>query len=345
MSLYTEIFEQAEVISNLMVNHWDTFCDIAKVIRSRKPNFIFLCARGSSDNAGRYAQYLWGMHNQLPIALAAPSLFSLYKKPPMLNNALVVGISQSGMSPDIISVIEESAKQNCLSLAIVNEKNSPLAKAASYYIDICAGAEFAVAATKTYTAELMSIALLSAALNDDDHAFETLHQVPAWISQMLSLGPKIQNIVERYRYMDQCVVLGRGFNYSTAFEWSLKMKELSYVVAEPYSSADFMHGPIAIIDQGYPVMAVIPEGKTADSMVGLLKTLKNERKAELLVITNREDAVALADSEIRIPVEVPEWLSPIISIIPAQLFAYYLTQLKGYDTEAPRSLLKITETH
>lgn len=345
MSLHSEIMEQADVLANLLRSQWAAVQEIAADIRKQDVEYVFLAARGTSDNAGRYAQYLWGIYNQLPIALAAPSLFSLYQAPPRLKNTLVVGISQSGMSPDIVSVLTEGGRQGCPSVAILNTPDSPMGQAARHVIDISAGREIAVAATKTYTAQLMAIAMLSAALRQDDEAYRTLQKVPGWVAAMLEQDALLARIAERYRYMDQCVVLGRGFNYSTAFEWSLKMKELCYVAAEPYSSADFLHGPVAVISQGYPVMAVVPEGKVAGGMLDLLRNLRSERKAELLVLSNRPDALELAQSQVALPSDMPEWVSPIVDIVPAQLFAYHLTRVKGFDTEGPRGLHKVTETH
>jgi len=345
MSLHSEIMEQADVLENLVNHQWDAVRKIADAVRAQDINYIFLAARGTSDNAGRYAQYLWGIFNRLPIALAAPSLFSLYQSPPRLKNALVVGISQSGMSPDIVSVLTEAGRQGCPSIAILNTPHSPLGQAASHIIDINAGQEIAVAATKTFTAELMAIAMLSAALSQDDEAYQILKKVPDWVRILLAQDATLSRIAERYRFMDQCVVLGRGFNYATAFEWSLKMKELCYVAAEPYSSADFLHGPVAVISQGYPVMAVVPDGKVADDMLGLLRTLRYERHAELLVFSNRPDALELAQSRLALPADMPEWVSPIVSIVPAQLFSYHLTRAKGFDTEGPRGLHKVTKTN
>lgn len=344
MSLHSEIMEQAAVLEKLVNRQWGLVQEIAADIRRHEIEYVFLAARGTSDNAGRYAQYLWGIFNQLPIALAAPSLFSLYLAPPRLNHALVVGISQSGKSPDIVGVLDEGKQQGCLRIAILNTPDSPLGQAADHILDICAGQEIAVAATKTYTAELMAIAMLSAALRQDEEAYQTLKKVPGWVAAMLDQDAVLNRIAERYRYMEQCVVLGRGFNYSTAFEWSLKMKELCYVGAEPYSSADFQHGPVAVVSQGFPVMAVVPDGKVADGMLALLRSLRKERHAELLVLSNRLDALELGQSHVALPVDMPEWVSPIVSIVPAQLFAYHLTRAKGYDTEGPRGLHKVTET-
>jgi glucosamine--fructose-6-phosphate aminotransferase (isomerizing) len=345
MTLHSEIFEQPERLASLLDKQRQTVLEIAKAIRSRNVQYAFLAARGTSDNAGRYANYLWGAHNKLPLALATPSLFTYYQSPPRLHGALVIGISQSGQSPDIVSVIEEGKKQGCLTLAITNLPDSPLAQAADIVLDIQAGAEKAVAATKTYTTELMAIAMISAALNNSEARWNELASVSEWAKQTLALDNEIAQMTQRYRYMSHCVVLGRGFNYATAFEWALKLKELTYVSAEPYSSADFQHGPIAMVEGGFPILAVAPSGKVLDSMKDMLTRLRREKDAELVVISDDADTLALAQSPIQLPPQIPEWLTPLVSILPAQLFACHLTEVKGYDPETPRSITKVTETH
>jgi glucosamine--fructose-6-phosphate aminotransferase (isomerizing) len=345
MTLHSEIFEQPERLASLLDQQKQAVIEIAKAIQIRNVQYAFLAARGTSDNAGRYANYLWGAHNQLPLALATPSLFTYYQSPPRLQNALVVGVSQSGQSPDIVSVLEEGRKQNCLTLAITNMPASPLAKAADFVLDIQAGPERAVAATKTYTTELMAIAMLSAALSNSDERWNELASVPERSRYVLNLDEGIAQMAQRYRYMNQCVVLGRGFNYATAFEWALKLKELTYIIAEPYSSADFQHGPIAMVEGGFPVLAVAPRGKVHDSMREMLTRLRKDKSAELILISDDADSLALAQSPIQLPPQIPEWLTPLVSIIPAQLFACHLTQVKGYDTEKPRNITKVTETH
>lgn len=345
MSLKSEIFEQPAVLEQLLANQTAQVERIAAEIRRIAPAYVFLAARGTSDNAGRYANYLWGSHNGLPVALATPSLFTYYSAPPKLQGALVVGVSQSGQSPDIVSVLAEGRRQGCPTLAITNAPASPLAQAADFVIDIQAGVEAAVAATKTYTAELMAIAMLSAALLGDPEKQAALAQIPAWARQALELDERILRSAERYRYMSHCVVIGRGYNYATAFEWSLKMKELSYVVAEPYSSADFQHGPIAMVDRGFPVMAVAPGGKVYRDVLGMLRQLRSVHQAELLIISDQAEALEQAQSPLPLPAGIPEWLTPLAAIIPAQLFAHHLTRVKGYDTETPRTIHKVTETH
>ncbi len=345
MSLHDEIFEQPEKLGGLLASQRRTIQEIARAIQSHSVQYVFLAARGTSDNAGRYANYLWGAQNGLPVALATPSLFTYYQHPPRLKGALVVGVSQSGQSPDIVSVLEEGRRQGCLTLAITNAPESPLAKAAELLLDIQAGPERAVAATKTYSLELLALAMLSAALGDSETLWEELARVPAWAEQVLRLDEAIARMAQRYRYMRQCVVLGRGYNYATAFEWALKLKELTYTIAEPYSSADFLHGPIAMIETGFPVMAVAPQGKVHDAMLSVLTRLHEVQAAELVVISDAQAALDLAQSPIPLPQGIAEWLTPLVSILPAQLFACHLTQVKGFDTEAPRSITKVTETH
>lgn len=344
MSLHSEIFDQPACLERLLHTQRQTIEDIAAAIKQASIQYAFVAARGTSDNAGRYAQYLWGAANHLPLALATPSLFTYYQQPPQLNGALVVGISQSGQSPDIVRVVAEGRHQGCPTLAITNAPSSPLADTAGLVIDIQAGQENAVAASKTYTAELMAIAMLSAALQGSPQAWAELHAVPGWVAQGLALDESIAQMAQRYRYMDHCVVLGRGYNYATAFEWSLKLKELTYVVAEPYSSADFRHGPIAMVGEGFPVMAVAPHGQVFSTLFELLGNLRHEQEAELVVISDQPEALALAQSPIPLPPGIPEWLTPIVGIVPAQLFAYHLTRVKGYDTETPRSIRKVTRT-
>jgi glucosamine--fructose-6-phosphate aminotransferase (isomerizing) len=344
MTLYSEINEQPERIQSLLTFQRKEVERIALEIRKRDIQYVFLAARGTSDNAGRYANYLLGAHNRLPLALATPSLFTYYKRPPKLKNALVIGISQSGKSPDIVSVLEEGNRQGCATLVITNEPGSPLTQRADYVIDIRAGMEKAVAATKTYTAELMSIAMLSVALHGNKKLWQDLEKTGRWMKEALKQDNFIAQAAQRYRYMDQAIVLGRGFNYATAFEWALKLKELAYINAEPYSSADFAHGPIAMIEPGFPVLAIAPKGKVSGSMVEMLKRLHTDISAELVVISNDKRALALAQIPLTIPSDMPEWLSPLGCILPAQLFAYYLTLAKGYDSEKPRSIRKVTET-
>ncbi|MGH2523203.1 MAG: SIS domain-containing protein [Anaerolineales bacterium] len=344
MGLKEEIFEQPAVLRGWLETQLENARRIAHAIRKREVAYVFLAARGTSDHAGVYAQYLWGSLNRLPVAFAAPSLFTMYEGSPRLQKALVVGISQSGQSPDVVSVLSEGRRQGALTLAVTNAIDSPLAQTAEFTLDVHAGAEKAVAATKTYTAELMAVAALSAALTEDDERQAALRGVPAAVEQALELDAEVEQIAARQRAMTQCVVLGRGYNYASAQEWALKLKELAYVFADPYSAADFQHGPIAIVERGFPVLAIAPQGAVLSDLLALLRSLREEYGAELLVLSDSEEALALGHAALRLPAGAPEWLTPLVSIVPAQLYCYHLTRAKGYDTEAPRSLRKVTLT-
>jgi glucosamine--fructose-6-phosphate aminotransferase (isomerizing) len=207
-----------------------------------------------------------------------------------------------------------------------------------------AGPELAVAATKTYTTQLLTVAMLSAALAGDDDAGAALDLVPAAIAGALALDDAIAAAAARYREMARCVVLGRGFHYATACEWALKLEELTYAVAEPYSTADFRHGPLAIVGSDFPVLAAVPSGAVFDDALALLTKVVRERGADLVVISDRDEALALARTPLRLAVALPEWLRPIADVVPAQLFCYHLARAMGRDTEAPRGLSKVTRT-
>lgn len=344
MSLLDEIHQQPGVLDEWLATQWNHTREIADAIRARNVEFVFLAARGTSDHAGVYAQYVWGSLNRLPVAFAAPSLFTRYGDWPRLSRALVVGISQSGQSPDIVSVIAEGRKQGALTLAITNVKDSPLALSAEFALDVHAGVEYAVAATKTYTAQLMAIAALSAALSENEGNIRALWQAPRAAAQALLVEEDARHAADARREMSRAVVLGRGYNYSTAMEWALKLKELAYVFADPYSTADFQHGPIAIVERDFPVLAIAPGGKVLPDVLQVLRRLRDAYGASILTISDDASARALGERAIRLPDNIPEWLMPLVCIIPAQLFCYYLTRAKGIDPDAPRGLTKVTLT-
>jgi glucosamine--fructose-6-phosphate aminotransferase (isomerizing) len=340
--LSQEIHQQPSVISELLANETAAVSKIARSIH-RKFKYVVIAARGTSDNAARYAQYLFGVHNQLQVALATPSLFTMYDTPPNLSEALVIGISQSGQSPDIVSVLAEGKRQGCPTLAITNEPESPLAQTADFLIPLHAGEEKAVAATKTYTSSLATLALLSCSLHPGDDRMEYLKKVPEVMQVALSHLGGLMHRAERYRYMEHCAVIGRGFNYATAFEIALKVKELTRIVAEPYSSADFRHGPIATVSQGFPLILVAPSGAVSHDMLELISNLKG-LKAELIVISDDRPAFSGVNFYLPIPSGLPEWLSPLISVLPGQLFALNLAEARGLNPDQPTGLHKVTET-
>ncbi|RPI34124.1 MAG: SIS domain-containing protein [Chloroflexota bacterium] len=340
--LEQEIREQPLVIERLLETENDHVAQICEDLRGRF-NYILIAARGTSDNAARYAQYLLGSFNKLPVALATPSLFTTYGTPPDLQGALVMGISQSGRSPDIISVVEEGRRQGRPALVITNDPNSPLADAANHVIDLVAGPERAVAATKTYTSSLAALALVSAHLAKNSEIHAQILRLPGFIRQVIDTTfPALQR-VERYRYMGHCVVIGRGFNYATAFEISLKIKELTQTIAEPYSSADFLHGPIAMIKKGFPVLVIAPSGSVLDDMRELYERLL-DLKAELLLISDQDALLDKANLPLRLPAGMPEWLSPVVAVVPGQLFSFALASSRGLSPDKPEGIHKVTET-
>jgi glucosamine--fructose-6-phosphate aminotransferase (isomerizing) len=340
---WNEIHEQPAVLERLLAAVWTNVQAIAESVRKRGVHWALLAARGSSDHAAIYAQYLLGMRQRLPAALATPSLYTLYQSPPRLEGALVVGVSQSGMSPDIVAVIEEARRQGQITIAVTNDPSSRLGVIAEFIIPLHAGEERSVAATKTYTAELMVVAMLSAALTADSTLLTELQSLPQAIDQVLSLNANVTCQAERYRYMTQTVTLGRGLTYSTALEAGLKLKEMTYISANAYSSADFLHGPIAILQPGFPLVAVAPAGHTLPDMLNVINECRS-RGAEPIVVSDMPEALNLAQTPLPLPAGIPEWLAPIAAIVPAQLFARALALAKGYNPDQPRGLHKITET-
>lgn len=341
--LHTEIYEQAKIIQHLLNAETDAIQQIADAIRAFNPTFVMIAARGTSDNAARYAQYLIGIYLKKPVGLATPSVHTLYEAQPDLSQALVIGISQSGQSVDVGTIVSDAKAQGALTLAITNDPSSPMAKAAQHHIYVHCGEEKSVAATKTYTAQLTALAMLVAAWHDNENMLQELHKLPAYVSQTLTYAEEITSWIERYRYMERIAVIARGINYCTAFEISLKIKELCYITGEEYSEADFRHGPIAIISTGFPVFVIAPKGKTLSLMHDLLKKLE-ERQAECIVVSNDETARSYGAKSVALPPDIPEWLSPVCSAIPGQIFAYRLAEVKGHSLDNPKGLSKVTIT-
>jgi glucosamine--fructose-6-phosphate aminotransferase (isomerizing) len=337
MSLIDEIGEQPDVIARTARANAASAAEVAALAKGC--THAVIAARGTSDNAGRYAQYVWGTRNGLSVGLTTPSLFSVYDRPPRLDGALVVGISQSGESPDIVSVLEEGRAQQRPTAAITNEPDSPLADAADVVIDLVAGEERAVAATKTYTAQLTVIALISEAMAGGAGA---LDGVPALAAAALGRSEDAARLAATQADMEHCAVLGRGFNQSTAFEWALKIQELTHVVAQPFSTADFLHGPIAVLEPEYPVLAVAARGPAIDDVMAVLERCR-EGGASLVVIGN-DPRLRRMGPLLEFDPDVEEWLSPIPAAVLGQLFAYHLTLAKGLDPEQPRGLHKVTRT-
>jgi glucosamine--fructose-6-phosphate aminotransferase (isomerizing) len=356
VSLASEIAEQPEVAARLLGPGRAAIEAIAErvgpLLRDRDVDHVVIAARGSSDHAAIYAQYLIGARLRLPVALATPSLISIYGVEPRLDRSLVVGISQSGRSPDIVGVVVAARRQGAPTIALTNDPGSDLAMAADDAIDLATGPEVAVAATKTYTAELLAIALLAVALErhlpldgpapDPEPDLATL---PAALGAALATEPQAEAVARHLwaGHRDRLIVVGRGYEYATARELALKLKELARVAADPYSAADFLHGPLALAEPGHPILVLAPSGAAASDVDGLLDRL-GQLGVERIVVSDRAGALALGTVGIRLPDGVAEWLMPIVSIVPGQLLARHLAIARGLDPEAPRWIGKVTLT-
>jgi glucosamine--fructose-6-phosphate aminotransferase (isomerizing) len=333
MLLHDEIFEQPERLAHVLNVNGSPTTDARNVLNRPDVLHVVIAARGTSDNAARYAKYVWATRLGLPVTLAAPSLHTRYRKSPRFDGAAVVGISQSGESPDLIAVVEQARNQGRPTIAITNELDSPLAVMSDVVVPLHAGPELSVAATKTYTTSLMAIAMI--ACGD-----ESLHQVPEAVSRTLDLESLIERAVADLGPIDRAVTLGRGYNHSTAFEWALKLQEMAYVFAHAFSPADFAHGPFAVLDQSFPVLAAIPKGPIAADSFATLERAVSERDAAVLALT---DADTSGVPSISVP-STPEFTSPMVFITAAQLFTLHMALLRGVDPESPRGLKKVTRT-
>ena len=335
-----EIREQPSAIERTIAAEQPKLDRISKYLRSREIDLIVLVARGSSDNAALFGRYLLEVTTGIPVSLSAPSVFTLYNAKLDLKRALVVGVSQSGEGTDINNVLESAKASGAFTIGITNEAYSTMASITDETLLIHAGRERSVAATKTYTGQMLHIYMLARALADNGIDY---NRIPDLAAEALKLEANVAELVDRYTFMENCVVVGRGINYGNAYELALKLMETCYVVAERFSTADFFHGPLAIVERRFPVIMFAPKGETRSSSLDLLDDLKRLH-ADCLSITNDDEIAKASPNCLMLDSEIPEFLSPIPFIIPAQLFAALLSEAKGLDPDAPRSLKKITKT-
>lgn len=342
-SMLEEINQEPQTIEKIIEKERENIKNICRKIKEREIKFVICVARGTSDNACTYGRYLFEYVNRVPVSLCAPSIYTLYKVSPCLNNCLVIGVSQSGEAPDVRIVLNKAKQQGALTLGIVNNRGSLIAKEAEEVIYLHAGKEKSVAATKTYVASLVAFSLISGYLVGNKNIEKELKNCAKIIEKILKRKEEIKGIIEGYRFMDKCVVLGRGLNYSTALETGLKFKETSYIVAEAYSAADFLHGPIAMLNQTIPVFVYAPEDATFESMKDICLKVK-ERNPEMIIVSSNKEICKFARSSFYIPEKVKDIYTPIVYITIGQLMAYYLSLSRGLDPDNPRGLNKITRT-
>jgi glutamine---fructose-6-phosphate transaminase (isomerizing) len=345
-----EIEDQPQALSKTLETALACATDLRTHFASRRPRWITLVARGTSDNAAQFGRYLIEITTQIPVSLAAPSTLTLYGSTLELDGGAVIGISQSGESTDTNAVLEDARKRGATTVGITNDASSEMTRIVEFPVPIEAGSEISVAATKTYTCQLLALYLVAWSLGGAID-LDQLRKIPDWVRGVLELDEDIEALVERYFFMSRAVTVGRGLNYANALEFGLKLMETCYVVAERFSAADLMHGPIALVERTFPVFVFAPAGVTWPSIALVLDRLQ-ELKAETLVITDsrnpetRDKAARL----IRIP-DAPgngaspeDLYTPIPYIVPAQLFAAHLAALKGLNPDLPRTLNKITRT-
>lgn len=339
----SEIREQPQTLARLFREGRPEAEAIGAAVRRAASRFVVLAARGSSDNAARYAQYLLGLENRLVVALATPSLFTHYASPPSLAGALVVGISQSGQSPDVVEVVREGRRQGALTVAVSNDPGSPLAAAAELSLVLRAGTERAVAATKTYTAQVAALAMMSAAIAGREDLWAELDALPDQVEAAIAESRGLEAATSLLAKASRLVVVGRGFHLATAFELALKVKETSYLTADPYSSADFLHGPIAMLEPDLPLLIVSTGPKPFAEMRDLAARAKAVG-APVLALSDDEELLAAADAPLPLAGGAPEWLAPITAIALGQLLALALARARGLNPDAPRGLRKVTLT-
>jgi glutamine---fructose-6-phosphate transaminase (isomerizing) len=329
--LELELREQPEALARLLDRQATRAAEAGELLRRDDVRYILIASRGSSSNAARYAQYLLGRAHRVPVAFATPSLYTHYDQPPRLDDALVVGISQSGESPDVNAVLDEARAQGRPTIALTNQERSPLARTATAVLPLDAGDEQAVAATKTYMNSLGAIALLFANSTGNADALAELCGMPARLERQLD-----RSLAEEVTLDARGgTVVARGINYATAFEIALKLRELTGVLFEAYSAADLMHGPIAALGANWPVIAVAVPGPTLADMNATIAALA-QRGARVTVIGEQ--------GELGVVPGTPEWLTPLVAVVPGQVAAIRLARQLGRDIDRPQGLSKVTLT-
>jgi glucosamine--fructose-6-phosphate aminotransferase (isomerizing) len=340
-----EIDEQPTVLSRV-AGHAAEIRRIRAELARRDHRFVLLAARGTSDHAALYAKYLVELHQALPAGLASPSTSTVYGVRPDLTGVLYVVVSQSGGSPDLVDSLTVARACGATTVAVTNNVRSELASAAEFVVDVCAGTELAVAATKSYTAELLALYLLLGPAGDAAADTADLDRLVDAAEQTLQQGAAVAATAARYRFATRLVTTARGYSYATAREAALKLMETSYLGAHAFSGADLLHGPMAMIDVDTPVIAVATPGRGGAAMVPVLSALR-ERNADLVLVGGTPEAVAAAPTAGVLPVQtdgVREELLPVLEILPLQQLALRLALERGVNPDAPRGLRKVTET-
>ncbi|GAA1916262.1 SIS domain-containing protein [Streptantibioticus ferralitis] len=336
-----EMAQQPAVLRRILDEGAPKIREIAERIAARNPRFVLLTARGTSDNAALYAKYLIEVLLGKPAGLTSMSTTTAYGAQPDLTDVLVITVSQSGGSPDLVASTQAAREAGAITLAVTNNADSPLAEVSEFHIDVLAGPEKALPATKTYTAELLSLYLLVEGLRGGDGSAAKV--LPELAEQILARQAEVKELAGRYRFAERLVITSRGYGYPTAKEAALKLMETSYIPALSFSGADLLHGPLAMVDNVSPVIAIVTEGKGGKALQPVLDRLRG-RGADLVVIGNQAQVDAASAGFVLPTTGVAEEVQPILEIIPLQMLAYEVTIARGQDPDAPRALAKVTET-
>ena len=313
----------------------------------RQVNRVILTACGTSWHAALVGEYLIEEFARLPVEVEYASELR-YRNPPVDRDTILFAITQSGETADTLAALRELKRKGHPTLAICNVVGSSIAQEADGGIYLHAGPEIGVASTKAYTSQLAVLAMLALYFGRIRHlSFEAgcriidaLHELPEKIQQTLAVHDEVKRIAEKYADVTNMLYLGRHYNFPTALEGALKLKEISYLHAEGYPAAEMKHGPIALVDQHTPTVFVIPQGFVYDKVMSNLEEIKARGGPVIAVVGEGDTRVArLADDVIYVPV-VEEFLEPFVSIVPLQLLAYHLAVLRGCDVDKPRNLAK-----
>ena len=341
--LFDEICEQPGVLRDLSAKNGAVVSSVAEEYKKRELHGIYFAARGTSDHACVYAQYLLGIVAGIPCALGTPSVITKYGAKINFGSQLVVGVSQSGKAEDVLAVLRQANAEGCLTVAVTNDPDSPVAKEAKYHLCCSAGKEISIAATKTFTAQMYLLALLCEKISGDSVLSEELDRVWEHAADLLRYAPSAMEAkLQRYAHLTNAFILGRGLEYPIALEGALKILETNRIKMKGAPESDFYHGPIAQVKPGDLVIVISGVGPTYDDDLAMIKRL-HDLGAELFVITNSPE---LYESE-RFGILTPDaglYGSPFMFAICVQLFAYELTVIRGIDPNRSDVLKKITIT-
>ena len=340
--LLGEIREQPAALERLL-EHSDEYAAVAAVARERGLNLVRMVGHGSSDNAASYGVYAFGLLPGWTALRDSISLSVYYGAEIDLSGSCIVALSQSGETPDVLAYVERARARGALTIAITNDPNSALGEAAELVLPLAAGEERSIAATKTYTTQVAALALLAAhAAGQGQLIGEGIRAVAAQLDDALpALERRLAEIALALAFVGRMFVIGRGPEFATAREISLKLLETCRVAAEPLTATDLIHGPLAALDGMFPVWTI---GSDDESLPAVREAAARARAAGATLVASGPAAREIADASFYAAVPTPAvtLLSPLLSVVPGQLLAWALAQAKGLDPDRPNGLSKIT---